>query len=227
MASRNDQLYTKYGDMRVRMLLVTGRTIVKLGVESMLADQLRIVITGTAGTEAEALEKLAASRPDLVLLDIQLPGSTGSHFIQRIKKDYPAIKVLILTIQDSESTLLNLLEAGADGYLLKDISQDELIFAIEKLEKDGSYMRPEFITTLLDRYKERAEATSLPAFNISEREMQVLKLISEGNTNINMAKKLFTSVRTIETRRKKLLDKTGTLNTATLIRFAVLNGLIN
>jgi DNA-binding NarL/FixJ family response regulator len=132
-------------------------------------------------------------------------------------------------MHDHESYLIDLLEAGGDGYLLKNSSKEELVFAIKKIANNGIYMGPEFTLNMLTKYK---SASGLVAsrekreLNISEREMEVLNLVAEGRTNIEIARTLFTSVRTIETRRKNLLDKTQTNNTATLIRYAVQNGLV-
>jgi DNA-binding NarL/FixJ family response regulator len=137
--------------------------------------------------------------------------------------------VLILSMHDHESYLIDLLDAGADGYILKNTSKDELLFAIKKIARHGIYMGPEFTLNMLAKYKASTGFMSpgpLKEHNITSREMDVLKLVAEGKTNIEIARELFTSVRTIETRRKNLLDKTKTTNTATLIRYSIQNGLI-
>jgi len=211
--------------MPVKVFLVEGREIVRLGIKAMLSHERNVKIVGDAGNETETLEKLKSVQPDVILLDVNIPVTVVLDFTLEIKRKYPKIRILIITMNDFESSLTRMLQGGIDGYVLKDTSKDELIFAIEKVNSEGSYMKPELILDVLAKYKLKSETTeSVP--ELSDREKQVLELIAEGLTNIQMAKKLFTSVRTIETRRKKLLDKTGTVNTATLIRFAVLNGLI-
>jgi two-component system response regulator NreC len=212
--------------MSIKILLVEGRDVVRLGIKAMIDDQPGIEIIAEAATENEALKILKTLNPDVILMDLDSPPRVGLNFTVTVKKRFPNVKILILTIQDYESSLISMLEAGADGYVLKNTSPDELVFAINKINKEGSYMKPELILHVLAKYKASASVVDGGRFNISDVEMDVLNLIAEGLTNAQIANKLHTSVRTIETRRKKLLDKTSTSNTATLIRFAVLNGLI-
>lgn len=212
--------------MPVKVFLVEGREIVRLGVKAMLDNGRNVILAGEASHIEEALQMLKSIQPDVILLDMTLPVAALLDFTKQIKIKYPAVRILMLTLHDYESSLTRLLQSGVDGYVLKDTSGDEMIFAIEKIYKEGSYLEPDTILDVLANYKSKSEVPVAPVPNLSEREMQVLDLIAEGLTNIQMAKKLFTSVRTIETRRKKLLNKTGTINTATLVRFAVLNGLI-
>jgi two-component system response regulator NreC len=215
--------------MSLGIFLVEDHDIVRQGIKALLDGEENIVIVGEAGNGAEAIEKLKTIKPDVVLMDMNMPVMPGLECTRQIKKKYPEMKILILSMHDHESYLIDILDAGANGYILKNTSKDELVFAIKKIANDGIYMGPEFTLNMLAKYKNEAGFISKvlkPGINISEREMKVLELIAEGLTNTEMAGRLFTSVRTIETRRKKLLEKTGTKNTATLIRFSVLNGLI-
>jgi DNA-binding NarL/FixJ family response regulator len=215
--------------MSVKVLLVEDHDIVRQGLRSLLENETGIEIAGEAANGAEALSKLKNYDPDVILMDMNMPVMNGLECTKKVKQDFPGKKVLILSMHDHENYLIDLLDAGADGYILKNTNKDELLFAIKKIANDGIYMGPEFTLNMLSKYKAAAGFIVSHKKNdvkISEREMDVLHLIAEGKTNSDIAKELFTSVRTIETRRKNLLDKTGTRNTATLIRYAVLNGLV-
>jgi DNA-binding NarL/FixJ family response regulator len=213
----------------IKVLLVEDHDIVRQGIKALLADEPETLVIGEARHGAEALQKLKDLSPDVVLMDLNMPVMNGLECTRQAKKEYPEVKILILSMHDNENYLIDMLEAGADGYILKNTTKEELLFAIRKIASDGVYMGPEFTLNMLAKYKASKGFTDIlkhTDIKLTDREMDVLQLIAQGLTNVEMAGRLFTSVRTIETRRKKLLDKTKTTNTATLIRFAVLNGLI-
>jgi DNA-binding NarL/FixJ family response regulator len=214
--------------MSVKVFLVEDHDIVRQGIKALLTGP-DVEVVGEACNGKEALQKLKGVTPNVLLMDYNMPLMNGLECTKRVKKEYPDIKVLILSMHDHESYLIDMLDAGANGYILKNSSRDELIFAIKKIANDGIYMGPEFTLNMLAKYKAAKGfmgGQKKIDIKITDREMDVLNLVARGLTNTEMANKLFTSVRTIETRRKKLLQKTGTNNTATLVRFAVLNGLI-
>jgi DNA-binding NarL/FixJ family response regulator len=215
--------------MSVKVFLVEDHDIVRHGIKALL-EGTEIVVIGDACNGKEALVKLKTIRPDVLLMDFNMPLMNGLECTKRLKKEYPGIRILVLSMHDHENYLIDMLDAGANGYILKNSSREELVFAIKKISGDGFYMGPEFTLNMLAKYKAAkgfiAGNTKRTDIQITDREMDVLNLVAKGLTNTEMANTLFTSVRTIETRRKKLLQKTGTTNTATLIRFAVLNGLI-
>ncbi len=214
----------------IKVLLVEDHDIVRQGISALLENDPEIEVVGEAFNGADALQKIRKLQPDIILMDMNMPVMNGLECTLQVKKEFPNKKVLILSMHDHESYLIDLLDAGADGYLLKNTSKDELRFAIRKVANDGMYMGPEFTLNMLAKYKASNSYLSPAANNnnhgITEREMDVLKLVAEGKTNNEIARELFTSVRTIETRRKNLLDKTGTTNSATLIRYSLKNGLI-
>jgi DNA-binding NarL/FixJ family response regulator len=215
--------------MDLKVLLVEDHDIVREGIRALLENDKEIEVCGEACNGAEAMTKVKTYNPDVILMDMNMPVMNGLECTRQIKSNYPDKKVLILSMHDHESYLIDLLDAGADGYILKNTSKAELLFAIRKVANDGIYMGPEFTLNMLAKYKAAAGFISVARKNnikITEREMEVLSLVAEGKTNLQIAKELFTSVRTIETRRKNLLEKTGTTNTATLIRYAVQNGLV-
>ncbi len=213
--------------MSIRVLLVEDHDIVRQGLKALLAPEPEIELIGETGDTPEIFSKINECRPDIVLMDLGTPVATGLEHARRIKQEYPQVKVLILCLPDYESYLVDLLSAGADGYVLKNSSRGELVFAIKKIINGGIYTGTEFTLGLLAKYKALSGNNHQKReTSITEREMDVLNLIAQGRTNTEIARQLFTSVRTIETRRKNLLEKTGTSNTATLMRFALLNGLI-
>lgn len=208
--------------------MVEDHDIVRQGIKALLSSEPSFNVVGEASNGIDALKQLQNVHPDLILMDMNMPGMNGADCTREVKRNHSEVKVLILSMHDNESYLIDMLKAGADGYVLKNTTRDELLFAIKKIANDGIYIAPEFTINMLERLRLDQNTPQIQPLEIelSEREFDVLKLIAEGLTNAEMAGKLFTSVRTIETRRKKLLDKTGTTNTATLIRFAMNHGLI-
>lgn len=215
--------------MTIKVLLVEDHDIVRQGIKALLETDNEIEVVGEANNGAEAIDQIKKQDPDVILMDMNMPVMNGLECTRRVKAEFPGKKVLILSMHDHESYLIDLLDAGADGYILKNTSKEELLFAIKKIARHGIYMGPEFTLNMLAKYKASTGYVGLnhvKEHNITNREMDVLRLVAEGKTNIEIARELFTSVRTIETRRKNLLDKTNTTNTATLIKYALQNGLI-
>lgn len=213
----------------INVFYVEDHDIVREGIIVLLESEPGIQVTGQARNGVEALEKLATHQPDVILMDMSMPVMSGLECTRLVKKEFPQVKIIMLSMYDHESYLIDMLDAGANGYIIKNSSKEELVFAIKKVASDGIYIGPEFTLNMLAKYQASMNASSntqTVEVDLTGREMDVLKLIAEGMTNNEIAKQLFTSVRTIETRRKNLLHKTKTINTATLIRFAVLNGLI-
>lgn len=214
--------------MAVKIILIEDHAIVRQGVRSLLENEPGIEIIAEASNGHEALELCRNSTVDLALMDFNMPVMNGLECTRQLKKEFPDIKVLILSMHDFENYLIDMLQAGANGYILKNSSRNELILAIKHVAEGGTYIGSEFTLSMLEKFKSGTNLLSVkePNIPLSEGEGQVLELIAEGLTNIQMANKLFISVRTIEARRKKLLEKTGTTNTATLIKFSIKNGLL-
>jgi DNA-binding NarL/FixJ family response regulator len=213
--------------MKIRIFLADDHELFRQGIRALL-ETTEIEIIGEAGNGQETLEKLDATKPDILLLDICMSGMSGVECAKIIHKDFPAIKVLVLSMYDTENDLSEMLDAGVKGYLLKSGSKEELVFAIKQIFNGGMYISTEFLIKKLGSLKSATENTNtlIEDLKLSERELEVLKLIVKGYTNSEIARQLFASVRTIETRRKKLLNKTKASNTAMLIHFATVNGLI-
>ncbi len=217
------------GSPAIKVLLASCKSS-KRELITAFRQSSRIKIVGVASNGEETIRSVDATDPNVVLIDIHITQPDALECTRRIRKSHPWVKVLIVSEEERENYLVDILEAGGSGYILKNSIQSEIHPAIKKIADDGIYMGAEFTLSMFARYRAGSGIPkNAPAANIkiTDREMQVLHLIADGYTNTEMAHQLSTSVRTIETRRKKLLDKTGTKNTATLIRFAILNGLIN
>jgi DNA-binding NarL/FixJ family response regulator len=213
--------------MKIKVLLVEDHEIVRKGIKAILESDPEIEVAGEASNGIEAIQKLKTIPVDFVLMDMNMPEMNGQECTKLVKQYHPAIKVLILSMHDHENYLIDMLGAGVDGYILKNASKDELLFAIKKITTGGIYIGSEFTVNIVSKYKSNNHhPVATIEIELSDRERDVLTLIAEGHTNAEIAEKLFTSIRTIETRRKRLLEKTSTTNTATLIRFAVRNGLV-
>ncbi len=190
-------------------------------------------IIGEASNGDELLELLKNIKTDVVLLDINLPGKDGLETTKALQQHYPEIKVLILSMLDNERYVHQMLDAGAHGYVLKNAGKEELTSAIQLVAAGIPYICSDVSIDLLKRTHDRSMQVSdhprvdKDVRDLTKRELEVLALIAEGFTNAEIAEKLFTSKRTIETHRQNLLEKTQTNNTATLIKFAMKNGIIN
>ncbi|WCT12551.1 response regulator transcription factor [Mucilaginibacter jinjuensis] len=215
----------------IDIILVEDHKIVRNGVKSLLEKEPKFKIVGEAVSGNDVLTILnSGTKADIILADINMPGLSGLELIAELKKAGYNAKIIMLTMLDHERYVAKAFKAGANGYLLKNTSPDELIFAIKHIYADGNYLFSELAMRLLDRLSQGRDIMILDNrsdVDFSKRETEVLTLIAEGFTNQEIADKLFTSKRTIEGHRQSMIDKTGTRNTAALIRFALLNGIIS
>jgi len=210
-----------------RIVLADDHVLFRQGIRKIISDApgLQVVGEATEGTEAIALIK--ELRPDLAIVDIGLPNMSGIEVAREIRKVLPQVKILILTMHKNREYLYHAIATGAQGYLLKEDSDEEFFAAIETIRNGGLYVSkpmsvflPRGISSLL-MTKERTIPEPL-----TMREREILKLISEGRTNSKIAVLFNISVRTVETHRANIMEKLGVKNTAELVRHAVQNGLI-
>lgn len=215
----------------LQVLLAEDHNIVRNGIRMLLETDKSINIVGEAVNGREVLEHIAKGHKiDVVLADINMPELDGISLVKEMRIVSPEIKVVMLSMHDNEKYIAQAFLEGASGYLLKNVSADELIFSLKHVYTGGKYLCSELAMKMLDKLiKNGHNSISLAESNIefSTREIEVLHLIAEGLTNNEMSEKLFISKRTIEGHRQSLIDKTGSRNTAALIRFAVLNGIIH
>lgn len=210
----------------LKIILAEDHNIVRNGIKVLLEreENIEIVIEATNGVEVlDALKN--GDFADIILADINMPEMDGITLIKEIKHLYPEISVIILSMLDNEKYVLQAFNEGAEAYLLKNVSAEELLFCIHQVYSGKKYVCSELALKFLNRM-------SLPVFennvthDFSIRELEILQLIAEGYTNTEMSDKLFISKRTVEGYRQNLIDKTGSKNSAALIRYALINGII-
>jgi DNA-binding NarL/FixJ family response regulator len=213
-------------------MLTEDHVIVRDGIKMILEQDENIDIIAVAKNGIEVLDLLKkGGKTDVLLTDIQMPELDGINLIGKVKAIDPDTKIIMLSMHNDLSFLTQTFAQDANGYLLKGCSVDELLFAINYVAQGGKYISTELSLELADRYANHmtlTHNTTLKQDNdFSEREMEVLQLIGEGLTNYEISDRLFLSKRTVEGHRQSLLQKTNSNNTATLIKFAVLHGLVS
>jgi DNA-binding NarL/FixJ family response regulator len=213
----------------IRVFLVDDHQVVRSGLRLLLEAQPDLDIVGEASNGLELLAQLPATPTDVVLLDVNMPGLDGPSTARQLQEQYPEVAVLALSMLDREAYIFQMLDAGAKGYILKSTGLEEIIIGIRTVAAGGQYLCTAAGMAALHKLRESPEETT--AFptkpgSLSKREKEVLQLISEGLTTGEIAEKLFTSKRTIETHRQNMLEKTQSKNTASLIKLAMTEGLI-
>jgi DNA-binding NarL/FixJ family response regulator len=214
----------------IQVLLAEDHNIVRNGIKMLLEMDKNINIIGEAVNGKEALAYISrGDKIDVVLADINMPELDGLSLLKEMKVHNPEIKVVILSMHDNEKYVTQAFTEGASGYLLKNISADELVFALKHTHMGGKYLCAELAIRMLDRLTQNGYKSLNPVtdkIDFSMREIEVLHLIADGLTNLEMSDKLFISKRTVEGHRQSLIEKTGSRNTAALIRYAVRHGIV-
>lgn len=214
----------------VRIVLADDHVMVRQAIARSLADVAEFQVVGEASTGEECLELVARLIPDIVLMDISMPGIGGLAATARIRKNYPQVVILILTIHNHEDYFFKSLQAGASGYILKDAEMDELVAAIQQVALGETYIFPSLMPKLVTDYLHRVRSSD--AFidrqpELSRRETEVLRLIAEGSTTNEIASGLAISPHTVRRHRDHLMDKLNLHSAAELIRFAISRGLLD
>ena len=210
------------GGKGVKVILVDDHRIVLDGLVSLLESDADFVVLAALTSGEEVIEYLRKVVPDILLTDYSLPGISGLDLARRVKKEYPKIKVVVLSMHDEAHLVKDLLKEGVDGYLLKNIQQFELKSALKQIMMGMPYVSPE-ITKLLVNDLSNPSADSV---QLTERERDILRLIAKEYSNKEMAEKLFISERTVETHRKNIFRKTNTSSLVGLIKYAYEHSLI-
>lgn len=217
---------------QIRVLIVDDHGVLRAGLRLLLGAQPDMAVVGEAETAEQAVALDARLRPDVILMDLTLPGRPGDpdsgpaglDAIRRIKTGRPEARVLVLTMHDEEGYLRAALEAGAVGYTLKRAADSELLSAIRTVHQGGTYLHPAHIRALLESALESECKSGIEnhsrAEQLSPREEEVLRLVALGYTNAQIAERIFLSVKTIETYRARGMDKLGLTSRAALVRYA-------
>jgi DNA-binding NarL/FixJ family response regulator len=212
----------------VRILIADDHTILRAGIRSLLDMVPDFEVVGEVDNGKDAIFQAGQLQPDLLLSDLSMPSTNGTEAIEHIKSRYPAIKVLVLTVHKTEEYVHAALKAGANGYVLKDDTSDELITAIRNIAAGKTYLSPSICSEVVMGYladpgKERIY-TSIEL--LTSREREVMKLIAEGNRNKDIAQYLSISLKTVEKHRSNLMKKLDLHSASSVTSYAIKNGLI-
>ncbi|MDR6734575.1 response regulator transcription factor [Sphingobacterium sp. 2149] len=216
----------------VKILLVEDHMVVRNGIKLLLESQGEFKVIGEASDGTEALSQLADGVvPDIVLTDVSMELMDGMELLKNIRQKYPFVKVVILSMLSQIRYVVEGFKNGLSGYLLKNIDYNELLFGLKHVAEGGRYISEEISLALLeqvssDRLYNDDGANIILELDLNERELEVLKLIADGFTNLEIADKIFLSKRTVEGYRQNLLDKTKVKNTAELVKYAFQHGLL-
>ncbi|PDV98496.1 response regulator transcription factor [Candidatus Chloroploca asiatica] len=209
----------------ITVFLVDDHMVLREGLKTLIAAQADMNVIGEASDGEDAWEQIAETRPNVVIMDISMPGGNGIKATERIKQTYPEVKVLVLSIHDDTSYLRQMLSVGASGYILKHTAADALIQAIRIVAAGGVYLEPSLAEHVVSRYVQRPSAASdLLGAELSEREREVVQGVVQGYSNKDIANQLSLSVKTVETYRARALEKLGLTSRSALVRYALERG---
>ena len=208
---------------RIRILLADDHTLFRQGVKTLLATESDMEVVGEAADGASAAEKAVELKPDVVLMDIGMPGPSSFETARQIRRNRPETRILFLTMYDDEDYLVEGMEVGASGYVLKDSPATQLVAAVRDVFRGGSYLSPRMLSQLVDDFRTRVKTTDrLPRFaTLTPREKEVLKMLAEGNSVKEVACQLNLSVKTVEAHKFNLMRKLDIHNKAQLVQYAI------
>ena len=214
--------------MKTKVLVADDHAIVREGVRMILAKERDIEVVGEAADGAQALQLVETAKPDVVVMDISMPGMGGIEATQKVKERYPKVNVLALTMHEDESYVFQLLRAGASGYVLKRAAAQDLVQAVRAAAKGEAFLYPSVARKVVEDYLKRVEAGEEKERydGLTSREKEVLTLIAQGLSNQQIAEKLYISIKTVQTHRAHILEKLGLHDRTELVRYAIRKGLI-
>ena len=215
----------------IRIMVVDDHSVVREGIRHVLSDPALFAVVGEAGSAAEAIATVAAWAPDVVILDVSMPGGSGLHVVAELLERAPAARVLMLSVHEDAEYVIESVQAGAHGYLRKDSTPAELRSAVTALSAGESYYSPQIAGALANALRARSaapppERAPSAAEALTARERQVLALVADGATNREIGTQLGISTRTVEAHRDSLMRKLGIRTVAGLTRLAIEQGIV-
>lgn len=210
----------------IDILLVDDHAMFRAGIRALIEAQERFRVVGEASSGDEAVDRVRELKPDIVIMDLAMPGSNGLEATRRISALELDTHVLVLTVHAEEEYLVPVVEAGASGYLTKTSADTDLIEAIRVVARGQVFLPPKAATLLLRRYKDTEGDDSAGLKDLSSREQEVLALTAEGFSSREIGQKLFISPKTVDTYRSRIMDKLGLSHRSELVRFALRAGLL-
>ncbi len=213
---------------KITVILAEDHAIVRKGLLSLLQEEENIEVVGEAEDGRKALNLLDEYGPEVIIMDITMPGLNGIEATKLTNERYPETKVLVLTRHSKEEYVFEALKAGASGYIVKEDLPEELTLAVRAIANGNRYFSPSITTKIVDKFLEEdgARTENLGKSPLTSREKEVLQLIAEGNTNREIAEILTVSKKTVETHRSNLMEKLDIHNVADLTRYAIETGII-
>ncbi len=215
---------------RIKVMLVDDHQLVRDGIKSLISDSFGIEVVAEASNAAEFFKILNQQIPDVVLMDISLPNMSGIEIAKVLKRDFPKIKILMLSMYTSEDFIFNAIKAGVDGYLPKNTTRDELVLAITEVYDGREYFSKSISSVILKSYVNSAKYGNTNTDDkmnmLTPRETEILRMVVEGMNNHQIADQLFISVRTVETHKTAILKKLDLSSTVELVKFALKNKII-
>ena len=208
----------------IRAVVVDDHAVVRSGIKLLLDREDDIEVVGEAGNAKDAIFRARALKPDVILLDVVMPGQSGIEVLPALLKESPATKVLVLSMQDDPSYVREAFAAGAAGYVLKEAADEEVVGAVREIASGGNYVHPTLGARMVAA--DAAARAAADADPLSDREREVLRLLALGHTNQEIAKMLYISVRTAETHRAHIMQKLRLDTRAELVRYALAHGLL-
>ena len=209
----------------IKVLVVDDHKLVREGLKAVFEQGDEVEIVGEAGSGEEALEMVGEVEPDVILMDISMPGMNGIQATKLIRERYPGAKVVMLTMLDQEGYVYEAVKAGATGYMLKNTSSDDLVHAIQTVNQGKALLHPDATAQLLKEFVTLAD-NKAKDYGLSGREMEVLQLLSMGNTNKEIGKALWISEQTVKTHVALIFGKLGTSDRTETVATALRNGLV-
>jgi two-component system response regulator NreC len=213
--------------LSIEVLITDDHGVLRAGLRVLLNREPDIRVVGEAADGGQALQLCATLKPDVVLMDVSMPGDDGIETTRKLKTSWPNIRVLILTVHEDSSLLQEAIRAGASGYIVKRAAESELVDAIRAVARGQTYLHPTMTHALLVEADLVAGPEEGPDSVLSPRERQVLRLIARGHTNPQIADLLTLSVRTIESHRANLMAKLDLHSRVELVRYAAQHGLLD
>ncbi|MEA5405064.1 response regulator transcription factor [Arcicella sp. DC2W] len=210
----------------ITVLLADDHDVVRKGMKMLLEDEESVKVIGEASDGLDAIEKIKALSPNVVILDLTMPKMTGIEAAKIISEEYPDVRILIFSMHNNREYIINSVENGASGYLLKDTGKEELMRAINVVSEGRKYFPPEISEVIIDELLSKTTGnqpdTSRPIFQkITPKEKQILEHIVQGYNSREIADKLFLSIRTVDNHRANMMKKTKAKNTADLVKMAI------
>ena len=212
----------------IKIILADDHEMLRVGLKGLLEKEQDLKVIAQAKDGEDLLEKLSQVKTDCVVMDLSMPNMDGLSALKEIRKKFPKVKCLVLTMQKDTEHFKHAMTAGASGYILKDCAFEQLVMAIKTIMKDKNFISPAISHLIAEQYvRSMDQEADVPSLEIlTSREKEILKLVAEGKANKNIASVLKVSIRTVETHRSHLIQKLGLKTPASLVKYAIAKGLI-